>query len=304
MEEITIIIKTFIRIKCVERLLNSIKKSFSKCPIIICDDSENAKVNKENILKKFSDLRINYIVAEENIGLSKGRNILVQNVKTKYFLLCDDDFVFYKKTNILLAKKILEDRNYDILGGLCLHAYRINFGSRTEKFELFMRKLQKKFNSYRKVGYRGDINLKDKEVIININKIKYNSKEIYDTDICENFFLARTDVVKKVLWCDKLKLNEHEDFFIRAKKANLKIGVTPVFKVYHYPETDINFKKHRKVDYYKEVLLNNNLEKLKIYRNNVGVIQTYIYKNNEYKKEQEYTKNILGKIKSFYYKYK
>lgn len=304
MEDITIIIKTFIRIKCVERLLKSIEKSYSKCPIIICDDSGDAKKNRESILKKFSNLKINYIVTEENIGLSKGRNILVQNVKTKYFLLCDDDFIFYKKTNILLARKILEDKNYDILGGLCLHAYRVNFGSKNEKLELFMRKLQKLFHHYRKVGYRGDIDIEGKEVIIDIKKIKYNSKKIYDTDICENFFLAKTDIVKKVLWCDKLKLNEHEDFFIRAKKAKLKIGVTPEFKVYHYPETDIKFKKHRTVDYFKDVLQNNNLEKLKIYRNNVGVIQTYSLENNEYKKEQEYTKNILGKIKNFYYKHK
>lgn len=304
MEDITIIIKTFIRIKCVERLLNSIEKSYSKCPIIICDDSNDAKKNKENILSKFPNLKINYIVTEENIGLSKGRNILVQNVKTKYFVLCDDDFIFYKKTDILLAKELLEKGNYDILGGLCLHAYRINFGSKNEKIEVFLRNLQKTFNNYRKVGYKGNIELNNKEVIINIEKLNYNSKEVFNTDICENFFLAKTDVVRNVLWYDKLKLNEHEDFFIRAKKAKVKIGVTSQFKVYHYPETDVRFKKHRTVDYYKDVLLNNNLEKLKIYRNNVGVIQTYTLKNNEYKKTQEYTKNLLGKMKSFYYKNK
>ena len=304
MEEITIIIKTFIRINCVERLLNSIENSYSKCPIIICDDSSNAEKNKEKILTKFTNLKIKYIVTEENIGLSKGRNILVENVETKYFLLCDDDFIFCKYTDILSAKKILEINNYDILGGLCLHAYRINFGSKNEKFELFMRKMQETFNCYRKVGYRGDIILKDKKAVINIEKLKYRSNKIFNTDICENFFLAKTEEIKKVLWYDKLKLNEHEDFFVRAKRANLRIGVTPQFKIYHYPETDVKFKKYRKVDYYEEVLKNNNLEEVEIDRNNVGVIQIYSLKNGQYKKEQKYTKNILGKIKSFYYKHR
>lgn len=299
---VTIIIKTFIRIKCVERLLKSIEKFYSKYPIIICDDSGNAERNKNLILNEFKNLNITYLITEENIGLSKGRNILVDNVKTKYFLLCDDDFIFYKKTDIVYAKQIIEKHNYDILGGLCLHAFRINYGSKNEKIELFMRSLQKLTHYYRKVGYRGKIIQTQKNKIeIKIKKMNYCSKKTYDTDICENFFLANTDKVRSVKWYDKLKLNEHEDFFIRAKKQGLKIGVTTGVKIYHYPEVNNTFKRHREMDYYKYVLENNELEELKIERNNVGIIQTYLLEDGKLKKIQKYKDSLLGKIKEMYY---
>lgn len=89
MSNITIIIKTFQRLKSLECLLKSIEdQKLNNIPIIILDDSrENYK---DAILEKFSKLNINYIVTEFDIGLSKGRNILLEHVKTDYIILCDD----------------------------------------------------------------------------------------------------------------------------------------------------------------------------------------------------------------------
>lgn len=303
MEDVTIIIKAFLRQNCVIRLLKSILKFAPKCPIIIFDDGNDANQNKKQIIDMFANiLNIKYIVSEEeNVGLSKGRNVLVDNVQTKYFVLCDDDFIFFKQTNIILAKRLLEQSNYDILGGLCLHAYRINYGTRFQNIELFFRKLQKLFYHYRKVGYKGRIDINGEEVEIVIDKLDYARKEIYNTDICENFFIAKTKVVRNIRWTDKLKMNEHEDFFIKAKKANVKIGVTSLFKVYHFPETNRKFKSIRDKTYFYDVLYNNNLKRLKVYRNNVGIIQEYkIGKQNS--TSQQYTNNLLGKSKKLYYK--
>ena len=303
-KEVTLIIKTFIRIDCVVRLLKSIKRYANGYPIIICDDGIDKEKNKEYIISKFTDMDIEYICAEEDIGLSAGRNLLIDHVKTKYFLLCDDDFVFFKKTDLEIAKKLLQDNELDILGGLCLHANRIEFGSKTEKINLIVRKIRTTFKIYRKVGYNGKIERENKNINIYLKKMNYNSDKIEDTDICENFFIADTEKVKKVRWHDKLKLNEHEDFFIRAKEANLKIGVTAAFQVYHYPEQDAKFKIHRQKNYYEEVMKNNNLENLLIYRSAVGVIQHYQMINDKLVMKQSYTKNLLGIMKKVYYKLK
>ena len=302
--DITIIIKTFIRINCIDRQLQSIEKYYPQLPVIICDDSQDAIKNKEFIIKKYNDLDINYIITKENIGLSEGRNVLIDNVKTEFFLLCDDDFIFFKDTNLEIARTELEKNNYDILGGLCLNAYRVNYETKKQKIQLFMRKCQEVFQHYRKVGYDGKIEFDNDKITIITHKLNYSSKKVFNTDICENFFLARTSVIQKLRWYDKLKLNEHEDFFIRAKKQNIKIGVTPLFKILHYPESNNSFKVHRNTNYYKYVLENNNIKELKIYRNNVGIIQTYSMVNGEVIVTRDYTKNLLGKAKKVYYKLK
>lgn len=301
-KDVTIVIKTFIRISCIDRLLASIVKYACECPIIICDDGSDATENKSYILSKYQNLNINYIITEQNIGLSKGRNILVENVKTKYFILCDDDFVFFKKTNIRMAKELISREKLDILGGVCLHAYRVNFGSKREKISKFLRSIQQAVHYYRKVGYSGVIKINEKDIIIKNDKINYNSKNIILTDICENFFIANTKKVRDLKWYEKLKLNEHEDFFIRAKKAGFKIGIIPTLKVYHLPETNSSFSKHRNKNYYMDVLKNNNIKELTIIRNNVGIVQTYkLLDDGRIDISQSYTKNSLGKLKKLYY---
>ena len=103
MNEITIIIKTFERKKSLICLLKSIQKYYPEIPIIILDDSRNNYKNE--VMNKFSKLNIEYIVTEFDIGLSEGRNRILRKVKTKYFLLCDDDFEFDERTKL---KQLLE----------------------------------------------------------------------------------------------------------------------------------------------------------------------------------------------------
>ena len=91
MEKISIVIKTFERKKALERLLDSIEKYYPNIPIIIVDDSKNNY--SKYILKKFKRLNIKYIVEDFDIGLSKGRNILINNV------LCINIYSFRNKNN-------------------------------------------------------------------------------------------------------------------------------------------------------------------------------------------------------------
>lgn len=86
----TFIIHTFKRPDCLSRLLESIKEYYPNTPVIVYDDSEFDR------------------------GLSWGRNHLVSQVKTKYFLLLDDDFVFTNETKI---ERLVEkaEQGYDIV---------------------------------------------------------------------------------------------------------------------------------------------------------------------------------------------
>lgn len=244
-EELTIIIKTFSRRKSLEKLLNSlIKNDFIDYKILILDDSK--KNYKKYIENKFKELEINYIVTEFDIGLSKGRNILLNKVETDYFLLCDDDYVFDKRCKIREALKLIKQKNLDILGGRYYNNFRIN-----NLFELLLTMkypkrildliLKKEVIS----DFCGKFILENEILKINITKEEDN--ELLLTDIVNNFFIGRTESIKKIKgWLEELKLGEHEEFFYRAKLNNLKVAFYKELAIGHYPIRNFSYNKFRK----------------------------------------------------------
>ena len=105
MNDITFIVKTFERFYCIKRLVKSIFKYYPDANILIADDSEVSC--KTYFYKKYGDGNITVYELEKDCGLSYGRNFLLERVKTKYFVLLDDDFVFDKRTNIEVAPSII-----------------------------------------------------------------------------------------------------------------------------------------------------------------------------------------------------
>src|SRR2546427_13209337 len=100
LDNTTIIIKTFERYDSLSYLLSSIAKMNLPCPVMIADDSRTSY--KDDIQRKYGRLIKDYIVLPFDSGLSKGRNVLVDNVRTKYFLLCEDDFIFEERPDMQL----------------------------------------------------------------------------------------------------------------------------------------------------------------------------------------------------------
>lgn len=84
---ITAVIKTFERPERVVALHSSIRQYYPNLAIIIVDDS-SAPIAYD------WDEYTTYIFTEYDIGLSEGRNRAVDQVKTLYTLILDDDFVF------------------------------------------------------------------------------------------------------------------------------------------------------------------------------------------------------------------
>lgn len=273
MKDITIVIKTFERRKTLEKLLKSIEKYYPNLPVIIVDDSK--KNYKKSICEKFSNLNINYLVEDYDIGLSKGRNILISNVKTKYFLLCDDDFEFDERTNLSFAKQKLIENNLDILGGNVYN--RIALDSLYSILWVLkdLRRLRKVIKGEEFVSiYNGTYDIKNKSIILNINR-NYNdfsSKEVYVTDICSNFFIANTEKIKSIGgWTpETLKVGEHEFFFLKAKNNDLKVMYSNRFGVRHYPKKTFRYMKFRikAENYFKTACEMENLKLFRVYDQN------------------------------------
>lgn len=211
--ELTIVIKTFQRKKALVCLLESIKKYYFHVPLIIVDDSK--KTYKKEIISLFSDLKITYIVTDFDIGLSKGRNIGINAVRSKYFLLCDDDFEFDERTNIGRAIKILEEEKFDIVGGRLFEKYRINS---LFSFLTILKHPKRIFDFFSNVEisrvFNGFLEINSSSVVARIEtngNLYEEGIEKYSFDIISNFFIARTNKIKEMQgWLpENIKVGEH-----------------------------------------------------------------------------------------------
>ncbi|MFH1996904.1 MAG: glycosyltransferase [Candidatus Omnitrophota bacterium] len=198
---ITAIIKTFERPEKLNTLIASIRKFYPTIKIIVADDSKNPCPRKD----------VEYYVLAYDVGLSAGRNFLVDKVTTKYLALFDDDFVCTENTRLDEMAGIMENNPIDLVGGDA-----VLFGTtRPPANTLLEIKNGILYQFVEKC--RGSI----------------NGFPIYDKT--PNFFVAKTARVKEVMWDEKIEyFREHVDFFLRAR-GKLTITRLPRFSVDHFP---------------------------------------------------------------------
>ncbi len=197
-ESVTAVIKTFERPKELKRLIESIKRFYPDMKIIVVDDSrEPSRIEG-----------VKTITMPYDSGVSAGRNLAVSAVETKYLLLLDDDYVFYRKTDLEPAvKKMEENPEVDIMGG--------------ERIDLPL---------YGKVdNKRATLHPTSKDTIMPYGS-NIGGMEVQDK--VANFYIGRTECIKRVGWDDRIKRLDHADFFTRAKGVLISV-FNPEFKVLH-----------------------------------------------------------------------
>lgn len=209
MTQLTAIIKTFERPDSVKLLVKSIRQFYPTLPIIIADDS------RQPVELRSAEVH----PLPFDVGLSAGRNYLLRQVKTPYFLLCDDDFEFTRDTKIpLLLTRIR--KGFDIVSG------RVNGQDYHGTLEVVGETLHYRSKSRgRKYGFP-------------------------TYDMTWNFFIGKTEKVKAIGWDERLKLAEHTDFFLRAKGLLTISHCTQVNVAHHYIRTpDYNTYRQRALFY-------------------------------------------------------
>ena len=203
-DQATIIIKTFIRPKCILRLLFSLRNKYSYIRIIVADDSLN-KFLKEGE----NSLNIYCIYLPFNSGVSIGRNECVNMVKTKYIILLDDDMILTNNTNFELFYDTIEKHQdeTDLLAGKVL--------DRSSYDALF------------------EIDTKQKSVNIIENSILYKKNDITWSHRQLNFFICKTQLLKDVPWDNNLKIEEHTEHFYRIYLNGFKVANTELVEIDH-----------------------------------------------------------------------
>ncbi|TFV97261.1 glycosyltransferase [Algoriphagus kandeliae] len=229
-KDVSILIKTLEREAHLIQLLLSIQKYGFQGPILIADDSKVPY--GKSVIAKFPNLQIHYLELPYDTGTAEGRNEMLKLVETPYFLLCDDDFVFDKRTRVPLMLRLLNYYNLDILGGVFRqHNKKTRIGNYLLKLNNFLNQFNWSLPSYQIYEYHAGLKIEEKK--ISLFSVPYQDP-ITVCDLTHNFFLARTEKVKAFGgWNPLLKGGEHQNFFIRAKLAGLKVGTTRKCGVIH-----------------------------------------------------------------------
>lgn len=224
LNEITLIIKTFERPNCLNRLLESIRWFYPDIKIIIADDSKNIKP----ILKR----NIHHILFPFNSGASYCRNQALKTsinkqfacgIENPYVVCLDDDFIFTEKTKLETWIEILENSNINLISG--------NVGN---------------------TRYEACFKIED-----NILKFIKNNKgyecnlPLYDITL--QFWCARAKKIKEFGgWDNDFKSVDHLPFFLRAYEK-IKISHCNEVSINHYQEKSPyynNFRYGKVKDYY------------------------------------------------------
>lgn len=188
LNSVTILVKTFKRPSALLALLNSIRESYPEIPILIADDSGvSEKQHTYRLLSEFKNTR--YFAMPLDSGLSAGRNLLVSQAETPLVMMLDDDTIFQADTRIEWAIEILNRFPYiDLVVGLY-------------KPELFY----------------GSLVIENNQLVRDLCVCRDIRGGCPIFDFLPNMFVAKTEKIREVRWDPELKIQEHMDFFWRAR---------------------------------------------------------------------------------------
>jgi Glycosyl transferase family 2 len=182
LRQVTVLVKTFERPRILRRLVASIRRLYPTLGVIVVDDSR-----KPIRLEGAETIAMPY-----DSGVSAGRNEGLRHVATRYALVLDDDFVFYRHTRLGAALALMERHpEIDIMGGQILELP-------------FLRPRPLPQGAIFPTAARPPVALGS----------RLGGLEVVDK--VPTFYLARRERLALVPWDPELKRMDHADFFTRA----------------------------------------------------------------------------------------
>lgn len=204
--KITLIIKTFERPQCINRLVYSIKMMYPNLQVIVADDSRESR-----LIAGVEHLRMAY-----DSGVSAGRNLALSKVNTPYVVTLDDDFVFDNRTKLEKWLQILETTNLDLIGG----------------------------NVDGHPNYHASLHIENDALIFKPEPVGHEDGFAF-WNIVLQFWMGKTEKIREIGgWDEEFKTVDHIIFFARSI-GKIKIGHYPNVGIGHRPIQDPEYYKHR-----------------------------------------------------------
>lgn len=193
------IIPTHERPGVCQRLVNSINDRWDNARVYVCDDSENPARYEG---------AVNVIAPAYDIGLSAKRNRLVQKSDEPYIFLWDDDYIATEDTSLEMFMHTLNAlEDVGIVGG----EWMLGGGNRSVWFTGNFW-VEGPIQKHRPPD-------EPKFVDTEMGKVRY-----HDVMFTPNWFLAERETIESIYWDERLKLQEHTEFFARMAAARAKRG--------------------------------------------------------------------------------
>jgi glycosyltransferase involved in cell wall biosynthesis len=171
MKDVTIVIVAFDRYVPLKNCLRSIRKCYPGIKVIVSDNGKMKQTAR--LAKHFGCEHLNL---EYDCGANLARKLGQAAVKTKYWVIGEDDFIFTKDTVLENFKAILDhDPSVDLVGGLAIRGDRL--GTIGSTFEI-----DRKIRTF----YRTPVREPD---FRQIGAISY-----FLCDFTRMFFMARKDI--------------------------------------------------------------------------------------------------------------
>lgn len=230
-KDVTLIVPTYMRNNCLKRLLTSVQIYYPQLKVLIGYQGKNT-------LDTNFSTNVKIIQLPDDCGLSYARNALVKEVTTPYTLLLDDDHWFHKTTDISKMKKIF---NYDDKIGIVSGRFLEN--NIIKKYERF-------FFPCNDTLLLIDWDFFNKKGIVTYKKL--DNIEFGYAHITHNFFIAKTEILKKYNWDNRHKIHsEHLDFFLNLHlNSDVKVAFIPDMIIGHSPMQSSEYQTKRHRQYY------------------------------------------------------
>lgn len=209
---LTVTVKTMDRMHKVVELVSSLRRFYPRLPVIVSNDGEAAFSIGGGMKRGNFD----YVPLEYDVGLSAARNRMLQLTRTPLVMILDDDFVFTVDSDLGYLVHRLVQNKLDIVAASSpadQSAHGIDYAG------LFHHDVSRRTLSI-VAGNHGGIPNSSCTLV----------------DIVPNIFVARTSLLRRLLWDEELKLGEHEDFFLRARQHDVRVATCRSVSLLHRQE--------------------------------------------------------------------
>ena len=226
---VTIGVKVITRLRNhVQFILHSIRLRYPDISIIIADDEYVgvAKDEWDRLMAVITDLNVSYLRLVPRVGLSAGRNALVEACTTPYIVLLDDDVFFTPATRLELLLSALESNpNTTVAAGSYIqydsHAAHSGASVDVNDYSLLFTDEGEGVWRARAAAAASAVG---------------TCQVVHAT---HNFFMARVATLQRYPWHPKLAIFEHEHFFLQLHRARQAVLSCPHVSAFHYRATNL-----------------------------------------------------------------
>ena len=227
--QVTIGVKVVTRLRNhIPFILHSIHRRYPGMRIVIADD-EYVGVAKEEwhrLMEPINDLNVSYVQLVPGVGLSAGRNALVEACETTYLVVLDDDVFFTAATKLEVLLDALESSpDATVAAGSYTQYDSTRAVSEVNAYDLlFSSEAPGVWKAQRPTAWPAGM-----------------CKRVHAT---HNFLMARRDTLLRYPWHPKLSIFEHEHFFFQLYLANQVVLSCPHVAVFHYRAANLHDNRY------------------------------------------------------------